>query len=60
MCWPKELGLLCTGRREPWEGAELWAELHFGTPVLLQPGPENAETTILIYLMYPLIPCLFP
>lgn len=40
---------MCAGRGEPWEGAELRAELHFGTPFLLQPGPGNAEMTIVIY-----------
>lgn len=30
---------------EPWEDAEPWADLHFGTLSLLKPGPGNAEMT---------------
>lgn len=57
-CWPKKLGLPCMSPGEPWEDAEPWADLHFGTPSLLQPGPGNAEMTIFIYSVYLLI--LFP
>lgn len=45
---------------EPWEDAEPWADLHFGTLSLLKSGPGNAEMTIFIYSVFLLILFLFP
>lgn len=45
---------------EPWEDAEPWTDLHFGTLSLLKSGPGNAEMTIFIYSVYLLILFLFP